>query len=89
MVPYWFCTVFTVISACVCLGYSAAAVSASRASDRLDAHYAFGRSLALAAVAAVTLFPSGATPDHRRGRGHLPWQVEIIDALTFPGDTRS
>lgn len=56
MLAYWLCAVFTVISSCVSLGYSVAAVVGSQAADHSHAHYAFARSLALAVVTVVTLF---------------------------------
>lgn len=59
MAAYWICAVFTVISSCVSLGYSSAAVAGVARNERgarSHAEYAFSRSVALTAISVVTLF---------------------------------
>lgn len=56
MTTYWLCAAFTLISACVSLGYSVASVVGPNAGAAREAEYALARSIALVAVAVVPLF---------------------------------
>ncbi len=53
MAAYWICTAFTLISACVSLGYSTAAVVAAKQAHGGSAEYTLARSVALVVVAIV------------------------------------
>jgi hypothetical protein len=52
-VAMWVCSIVTIISACVSLGYAVAAFRAASAPARLPSSYALARSAAFVAVAAV------------------------------------
>jgi hypothetical protein len=50
-VATWVCSLLTIVSACVSLGYSVAGLRAGNGSERLPSSYALARSAALVVVA--------------------------------------
>lgn len=55
MASYWICAIFTLISACVSLGYSLAAVRGTVPADGPATRYTLARSIGLVVIAIVPL----------------------------------
>jgi hypothetical protein len=55
-VAYWFCAVVSLVSAAVSFGFSLAALRGRTGGEQTAGLYAFSRSIALLAVAVISLF---------------------------------
>ena len=79
MTEYWICAIFTLISACVSLGYSFAAVRGTTLADGSATRYTLARSISLVVIAIVPL--TGERPGWLAASATAMIVVQAADAL--------